>query len=220
MNSGLFDSTLTSYMVNLDMIGRLDSVQRKLIVDGASSSPAFDVLNKLSSDSLHIQAGGSGIGSSDHMSFYLEGIPSVHFFTGTHGDYHKPSDDVEKLNVEGMASVVHIVVDLINELDDDGKIAYVKSEETSEVVPEFKVTLGVIPDYLYEDRGMRIESIREGRPAANAGLKDGDIVVKLGDVEVLDMYSYMKALGQFNKGEATTVEFIRNGEVLQSPLVF
>ena len=220
VNSGLFDSTLTSYMVNLDMIGRLDSVQRKLIVDGASSSPAFDVLNKLSSDSLHIQAGGSGIGSSDHMSFYLEGIPSVHFFTGTHGDYHKPSDDVEKLNVEGMASVVHIVVDLINELDDDGKIAYVKSEETSEVVPEFKVTLGVIPDYLYEDRGMRIESIREGRPAANAGLKDGDIVVKLGDVEVLDMYSYMKALGQFNKGEATTVEIIRNGEVLQSPLVF
>ncbi len=220
VNSGLFDSSRTAYMINLDMIGRLDSTDQKLIIDGASSSPAFAFLDSFSVNGLKIQAGGSGIGSSDHMSFYLEGIPSLHFFTGTHRDYHRPSDDIERVNFEGMASVVGVVLGLIANLDDDGKLAYVKSDEASEVVPEFKVTLGVIPDYLYEGKGMRIESVREGRPAANAGLKDGDIVVKLGDVEVLDMMSYMKALGKFEKGEESTVGFIRDGQNLSSTIVF
>jgi hypothetical protein len=220
VRSGLFDTAAVNYMVNLDMIGRLDSAERKLIVDGAASSPAFAVLEGMDRDGVHIQAGGSGIGSSDHMSFYLEGVPSVHYFTGTHGDYHRPSDDVEKVNVAGMATVVGCVLDLIEALDDQGRLVYVQAEEAQEAVPEFKVTLGVIPDYMYEGRGMRIESVREDRPAAAAGLQDGDVVLQLGEVEVLDMMSYMKALSRYRKGETVTVAVERNGERLEAPLTF
>jgi aminopeptidase YwaD len=215
-----FDTARVNYMVNLDMVGRLDSADRQLIVDGAASSPAFAALDDIHRDSVRIRAGGSGIGSSDHMSFYLEGVPSLHFFTGTHGDYHRPSDDIEKLNVAGMATVVGCVTDLIAALDDDGKLAYVRVAEEQEAVPDFQVTLGVIPDYLFEGRGMRIESVREGRPAANAGLADGDVVLGLGDVEVLDMMSYMKALGRFRKGQTVDVTVERGGETLTMPLTF
>ncbi len=221
VKSALFDTTDVSYMINFDMIGRLDTVKNALVVDGANASPAFSVLESLAAENgPTIRAGGSGIGSSDHMSFYLEGIPALHFFTGTHQDYHRPSDDVEKLNVPGIVAVLGVAHRLIQALDDDGKLDYVAVQDSSEAVPEFKVTLGVIPDYLFEGQGMRIESVREGRPAANAGLKDGDVVVRLGDVEVVDMMAYMKALGKFNKGETTAVEYLRNDERLSGSITF
>jgi hypothetical protein len=221
VNSPLFDTAKVSYMINFDMIGRLDTVKNALVVDGANASPAFSVLESLATaEGPTIKAGGSGIGSSDHMSFYLEGIPALHFFTGTHEDYHRPSDDVDKINAEGIVAVLDIAHRLIESLDDDQKLAFVAIQDSTEAVPEFKVTLGVIPDYLFEGKGMRIESVREGRPAAMAGLKDGDIVLQLGDVEVLDMMAYMKALGKFHKGETTTVEYLRGSERLRGSITF
>ncbi len=221
VRSAGFDTASINYMVNLDMVGRLDSVERKLIVDGAASSPAFGpALDGIHTDSVSIQAGGSGIGSSDHMSFYLAGIPSVHFFTGTHGDYHRPSDDADKVNYAGIATVVQCATGLIAALDDDGKLAYVEAEEDSEAVPEFKVTLGVIPDYIYEGRGMRIESVREGRPAEEAGMQDGDVVLRLGEVEVLDMMSYMKGLSKYRKGQTVEAEIQRGEQTLTLPVTF
>lgn len=220
VDSKHFDSTRTAYMINYDMIGRLDSIQKTLIVDGANSSPEFAVLEQLSFDSLKIKAGGSGVGSSDHMSFYLEGIPALHFFTGTHSDYHRPGDDADKINFGGMVSVLNATTQLIEALDGKGKLTYLKTAEESLPAPDFKVTLGVIPDYMFEGRGMRIENIREGRPAALAGLQDGDIVLRLGDVDVLDMTSYMVALSRFNKGEQTTVQFQRGTDTLRSPITF
>lgn len=221
VKSPLFDTAEVSYMINFDMIGRLDSVKNALVIDGANASPAFSVLETLASENgPSIKAGGSGIGSSDHMSFYLEGIPALHFFTGTHEDYHRPSDDVEKVNIPGIVAVLDVAHRLIQSLDDDGKLEFVAIQDSSEAVPEFKVTLGVIPDYLFEGQGMRIESVREGRPAAGAGLKDGDVVVRLGDVEVVDMMAYMKALGKFHKGETTTVEYLRNDERLSGSITF
>jgi hypothetical protein len=221
VKSPLFDTANVSYMINFDMIGRLDSARNALVIDGANASPAFSVLESLATEGgPAIKAGGSGIGSSDHMSFYLEGIPALHFFTGTHEDYHRPSDDVDKLNVPGIAAVLDVAHRLIQALDDDGKLDFVAVQDSSEAVPEFKVTLGVIPDYLFEGQGMRIESVREGRPAAAAGLKDGDVVVRLGDVDVVDMMAYMKALGKFHKGETTTVEYLRNEERLSGSITF
>lgn len=220
VKSSLFDTALVRYMINFDMVGRLDSIERKLIVDGANTSPDFAGLSGILRDSIRIQAGGSGIGSSDHMSFYLEGIPSLHFFTGTHSDYHKPTDDVEKLNISGIASIVHVAHEFIGQLDTVAKPRYVPSEQSSEAVPDFKVTLGVIPDYIFEGRGMRIESVREGRPAHVAGLMAGDVVVRIGQHEVYDMMAYMKALSRFNKGEESTVFFMREGAELSAPITF
>jgi aminopeptidase YwaD len=220
VKSELFDSLKVAYMVNLDMIGRLNPTERKLVIDGASSSPAFSVVERLQRDSVVILPGGSSMGSSDHMSFALEGIPSLHFFTGTHADYHKPSDDADKVNYEGIASVVGLVLDLVDSLDDAGKLAYVRQERSSEPAPSFKVTLGVIPDYLFEGRGMRIESVREGRPAFEAGIQAGDVVLRIGEVEVLDMMSYMKALGRFSAGQTTPVVVLRGEEELSLPVTF
>jgi hypothetical protein len=209
-----------NYMINLDMVGRLDSTTRDLIADGASSSPAFAVLDSLDVADLSIKAGGSGLGSSDHMSFYLEDIPAIHLFTGTHGDYHKPSDDAHLVNYQGILDVSSYAVAVIEELDDDGKLEFVEVAEESEPVPDFKVTLGVIPDYMFEGQGMRIESIRDGRAAALAGLQDGDVVIALGDHEVADMQSYMKGLSLFNKGEQTRVKVIRGAETLEMDLTW
>ena len=96
-----------------------------------------------------------------------------------------------------------------------------KTEEVNtEDTPRFKVTLGVVPDYLYDGRGMRIDGITEGKPAANAGLKVGDVVLKLGAVEVTDMMAYMKGLSQFNKGDTTKVKVLRDGKEIEQDITF
>jgi S1-C subfamily serine protease len=103
------------------------------------------------------------------------------------------------------------MIQLVQRLDDKGKLTFVKTkEENNEDAPRFKVTLGVVPDYAFEGSGMRIDGVTEGKPASKAGLKTGDIVTKLGENTVVDMMSYMKALGKFTKGEKTIVTYIRD----------
>ena len=163
----------------------------------------------------------SGIGPSDHTSFYLQGIPAIHFFTGTHGDYHKPSDDEEKINYDGMLRVTRYIESLITTLNDDGKLAFTKTQDAdSASTPRFKVTLGVVPDYMYDGKGMRIDGVSEGKPAAAAGLKSGDVVVRMGALEVGDMMGYMKALGQFKKGDTAPVTVLRDGQEVVVDVTF
>ena len=212
VRSELFDSTGTNYMLNYDMIGRLDPKTQKVEVDGVASSPSFTVIDSLDTEYIDLRGGGSGLGSSDHMSFYLAGIPSLHFFTGTHGDYHKPSDDLDSINVDGILAIVDRSYALIEALDNDGKLSYVESQAQDEPVPDFKVTLGVIPDYMFDGRGMRIESVRENRPAKNAGIVNGDVVVRMGERSVPDMMGYMNALSKFTRGQSTEVEVMRGEE--------
>jgi S1-C subfamily serine protease len=105
-----------------------------------------------------------------------------------HADYHKPSDDEEKINYPGMLRVTRFIESLITTLNDDGKLAFTKTVDADSArTPRFKVTLGVVPDYMYDGKGMRIDGVTDGKPAAAAGLKTGDIVVKLGALEVTDM---------------------------------
>jgi len=206
-----------NYMINLDMVGRLDSTGA-IGVNGVGTSPAWEEVKRVLVGDLKVKTTTSGIGPSDHTSFYLQGVPAIHFFTGTHADYHKPSDDEEKINYEGMLRIARYIESLISTLSDDGKIAFTKTEEVNtENTPRFKVTLGVVPDYLYDGKGMRIDGVTEGKPAANAGLRKGDIVIAIGAVEVTDMMGYMKALGQFNKGDKAPVRILREGkeEVVQ-----
>jgi S1-C subfamily serine protease len=148
-------------------------------------------------------------------------VPAIHFFTGTHADYHKPSDDEEKINYDGMLRITRYIESLITTLNDDGRIAFTKTEDVNtETTPRFKVTLGVVPDYMYDGRGMRIDGVSEGKPAANAGLRKGDVVVAIGALQVTDMMSYMKALGQFNKGDRTAVKVLRDGSEQEVGVTF
>lgn len=201
-----------NYMINMDMVGRLNE-EKKLAINGTGTSPVWkDVLEKLNGDQFDLVLSESGVGPSDHTSFYLKDIPVLHFFTGQHDDYHKPSDDVDKLNFDGMQQVTYFIYQLITDLDDDGELAFTKTKDADKSnSPRFSVTLGVVPDYLFDGKGMRISGVKEDRPAAKAGLQEGDIVIKMGDIEVTDMQSYMQGLAAFKEGDKTTV-IVKRGE--------
>jgi hypothetical protein len=208
-----------SYMLNLDMVGRLRE-DKTLSVSGTGTSPIWPQVLNASNPGFKLVLKESGVGPSDHTSFYLQDIPVLHFFTGQHEDYHKPSDDAEKLNYEGMRLISAYLFSLVQELDDDKKLAFRKTKNESDEVPRFKVTLGVIPDYLFDGKGMRIDGISEAKPAQKAGLQKGDIVVQLGDSTVVDMMSYMRALSAFDSGDTTTVQVLRNDQTLKAPITF
>ena len=191
-------------MINMDMVGRLKQ-DSTLAVYGTGTSPLFKQVLKTHNSKFKLIENESGVGPSDHASFYLTDIPVLHFFTGQHEDYHKPSDDAEKLNYKGMESISSYIFDMITDLNDHGKLVFSKTKNESDNTPRFRVGLGVIPDYLFDGKGMRIDGISEGKPAQRAGLQKGDIVVQLGDSLVTDMMSYMRALSLFDRGDSTEV---------------
>lgn len=208
-----------NYMINMDMVGRLKA-DSTLAVYGVGTSPVFKQVLESHNDKFKLIEEESGIGPSDHTSFYLQDIPVLHFFTGQHEDYHKPSDDYDKINYEGMSTISSYIFDVITDLDDNGKLTFRKTKNESDSTPRFKVTLGVVPDYLFDGEGMRIDGVSDDKPAQKAGLLKGDIVVKLGDSTVADMMSYMKALSAFEKGDKTKVTVTRNGEEVEAEVEF
>ncbi|HET8804540.1 MAG TPA: M20/M25/M40 family metallo-hydrolase [Aequorivita sp.] len=213
------DTKKITYMINMDMVGRLNS-EKTLAVYGLGTSPILKQTVTANAGDLKITENESGVGPSDHTSFYLADIPVLHFFTGQHEDYHKPSDDTEKVNFEGMEIVSNYIFRIIKDLDSQKKLPFRKTKNESEVVPDFKVTLGVVPDYLFSGKGMRIDGISEDRPAQKAGLQKGDIVVKMGEFEVTDMMSYMKSLSKFEKGQTAIVTVERNGSQKEVEVTF
>jgi hypothetical protein len=196
-----------SYMINMDMVGRLNA-ENTIAVHGVGTSPIFKQTLFANNDfDLTIAEHNSGIGPSDHTSFYLADIPVLHFFTGQHEDYHKPGDDAEKLNYEGMSKISAYIFAILTDLGNDGKLAFRKTKNESEEVPRFKVGLGVVPDYLFMGEGMRIDGISEDKPAQKAGLQKGDVVVKLGEFEVTDMMSTEVTIKRNNAEQNVTVTF-------------
>lgn len=214
------DLTKATAMINMDMVGKLDE-QKSLAIHGTGTSPSWEeILNKVNSDSIALLLRPSGIGPSDHTSFYLQDIPVLHFFTGQHEDYHKPSDDAEKLNYEGMAKIALLIDRVVGELSASEKLAFTKTKDESRDTPRFTVTLGVIPDYLFGGKGMRIDGVTDEKPAAIAGLLKGDVVIQLGDFPVDGMNGYMEALSKFSKGDETTVKVNRDDEELTFAIKF
>jgi hypothetical protein len=214
------DLSTIHYMINMDMIGRLNDSTRKLMIYGVGTSPVFvPLLDSIKSD-LSIKKDSSGIGPSDQTSFYLKDIPVLHFFTGQHSDYHKPSDDADKINYKGEVDVLNYILTVIEKTCNYPKLAFSKTRTPDTGKVSFKVSMGVMPDYTFEGPGMRIDGVSDNKPAALAGVQKGDIVVKLGSAEVKDVMSYMKALAAYQKGDSTTVEVLRNGEVKTLNLTF
>jgi hypothetical protein len=208
-----------NYMINMDMVGRLNE-EKSLAVYGVGTSPSFPaVLDPANSDSLKIVTTESGVGPSDHTSFYLQDLPVLHFFTGQHEDYHKPTDDSDKINYEGLVKVVRYISRVINQLDSEPILAFTKTKDSSDS-PRFTVSMGVVPDYMYDGKGMRVDGVSEGKPAQAAGLLKGDVVVQLGDSTVYDMMSYMRALSAFQKGDSTKVVIDRSGRKVEAVVKF
>jgi len=206
-------------MINMDMVGRLNT-DNTLAVYGLGTSPIFKQTIKSNNQNFKIIENESGIGPSDHTSFYLSDIPVLHFFTGQHSDYHKPSDDSNLINYKGMNLISNFIYTIISDLNDNGKLPFRETKNESQEAPRFKVSLGVIPDYLYDGKGMRIDGVSQGRPAEKAGFQKGDIVIKLGDEDITDMMSYMKALSKYKKGDKAEVQISRKNKLSIKKVTF
>ncbi|MCC6818837.1 MAG: M20/M25/M40 family metallo-hydrolase [Bacteroidia bacterium] len=212
-----------SYMLNFDMVGRLDSVKKTLMIYGIGTSPIWKpAIAKLKHDTaeIKIKTTESGTGASDHTKFYYDSIPVLHFFTGQHYDYHTPTDDEFKINYHGMYQVYLITMQMIKSVNKAKVYPFTstKSEESEKM--SFKVTLGIMPDYVFDGIGVKADGVSPDKPAFNAGILKGDIIVKLGAYTITSMQDYMKALGQFSKGESTTIVVKRNGQELTLNITF
>lgn len=206
------------YMLNMDMIGRMES--NVLAINGFGTSPLWKDLIQPNMCDLDLKFSESGVGPSDHTSFYYKNIPVLHFFTGNHQDYHKPSDDAEKINFGGVYRVIGLMASIIRATPPMEDFPFTTTKIESTKAPSFSVTLGVMPDYLYNGSGMKIDGVSPDKPAAAGGLKAGDIVTQLGEVQVSNMQSYMQALSKFKKGDETTVLFKRDGETQSAKIQF
>ncbi|NBB75025.1 MAG: M20/M25/M40 family metallo-hydrolase [Bacteroidetes bacterium] len=212
-----------SYMINLDMVGRLGENQR-LVVSGTGTSPAWSAALDAAADAtdLTLAEDPSGLGASDHTSFYLEDIPAVHLFTGAHDDYHTPTDDSHRIDVDGLQDVATFAVRLVEELDDDGDLPFTETDnERQGRQMSFNVSLGIMPDYVFEGEGLRLDAVTDADgPAGRAGLQEGDVIVRLGDTDIGDIYAYMDALNALEPGDTATVVVRRGDEMLETKVQF
>lgn len=207
-------------MLNMDMIGRLVDSSQKLLIYGVGTGDVFvEKLNEINRNRFVLVLDSSGIGPSDQTSFYLKQIPVLHFFTGQHTDYHKPGDDASKINYTGESRVLDYMVDLINEFSSI-PIAFHETTNKESGKTNFKVTLGVMPDYSFQGKGLKVDAVTKDKPGDKAGLKAGDIVLQLGDTEVKNIYDYMGALGKYSKGDNTTLKVQRGEKKLTLKVVF
>ena len=216
-----FDLGKVNYMINLDMVGRLSDSSHVLTIGGFGTSPVFSqFISTNISQPCAIKIDSSGTGPSDHTSFYRKDIPVLFFFTGLHTDYHKPTDDADKINYHGEAAIINYIIDLIQKTDTQPKLAFTKTREQSMGGGRFKVSIGIMPDYTYSGQGVRADGVIDGRAAQKAGLQTGDVIVQLGEHLVTGLETYMQALNKFNKGESTKVTVRRGDKVLEMPVTF
>ncbi|MCH2451208.1 MAG: M28 family peptidase [Gracilimonas sp.] len=203
-------------MINMDMIGRMND-DRLMIFGVATTEDWETILTEANTGSLDLDLVPDGTGASDHTSFYYKDIPVLHYFTDTHADYHRPSDDAEWINAEGQARLLQHVARVIEQLDtmDKPELPFVEAPgEQRQSMTMSGPTLGVLPDYGFDGTGFRITGVSNGGPADRGGLEGGDVIIKIGEMEIEDIYSYMGALNELEKGTTVPVTVIRDGEEL------
>jgi hypothetical protein len=223
----------TVAMINLDMIGRLKD--KNLIIGGVGTAQEWRdkiaAANDFPEDkradggndgtfrlavpkAFSLTLNEDGLGPSDHSSFYLKQIPVLFFWTGTHNDYHKPSDTAEKINYEGEARITSFVAKIIRDIDKSEKRPTYTTAKVSSTGRSsgFRVYLGTIPNYAETNDGLLLDGVRDDSPAAKAGLKAGDKIVKIAGRDVKNVYDYTYALGEMKAGQEYEIEVMRGSE--------
>jgi Zn-dependent M28 family amino/carboxypeptidase len=213
-----------SYMINMDMVGRLNDSTKVLTVGGYGTSPQWSSLvntNEIKSPFV-IKVDSSGTGPSDHTSFYRKDIPVLFFFTGLHTEYHRPTDDAEKINYAGELRIIQYISSVITNAGKQGnKLVFTKTRETQTTTSaRFSVTMGIMPDYTFSGTGVRCDGVTDGRPAQKAGLQAGDIIVQIGDYAVSSVESYMQTLGRFKKGDKAKLKYRRGNDLREAEVQF
>jgi hypothetical protein len=207
-------------MLNMDMVGRLRD--NKLSVMGVGTASEFPALVKnanaaLASGKFDIHTSEDGYGPSDHSSFYKKNVPVLFLFTGAHADYHKPSDTWDKINAKGLERVSAFATNLIDSLDARPRVTYQRAKADSSMGriaggAGYGAYLGTIPDYMQTEGGVLLSGVRDGGPAATAGITGGDTIVKFDGVKVDNIYDYTYALRSRKPGQQVRITIKRGGE--------
>ena len=204
--------TEMSTMVNMDMIGRLND-KNELIVYGVGTSSGWkDLLTTTNSYNFKLSFQDDGYGPSDQSSFYGKKIPVLFFFTGTHPDYHRPTDDADKINYPGEEKVLHYVYNVTTAIDTEAqKPEYVNVPRKDRGTRGgWKVYVGTIPDYAANVEGLRLNGVSEDSPAQKAGIQGGDIMISFGGRKISNIYDYVYALQEHVPGDVVEVIVKRN----------
>ena len=214
----------TVAMINLDMVGRLEG--GALTVNGTGTAAEWETLlaeaNAAQPSPLPLNPLPDGYGPSDHAAFYGAGVPVLHFFSGTHADYHRPSDDVDRVDAQGLRRIIALTTDLVallagTEAGLAATLTPVEGAGGPHGVPDQSVApqgygpyFGSIPDMTPQEFGVRITGVREDSPARESGLRAGDVIIEFGGMEVKDLYAYTYALREHAPGEEVVVVVIRD----------
>jgi hypothetical protein len=211
-----------NYMINMDMVGRLNDSTKTITVGGYGTSPNWkSMIDGIKKKAFNIRYDSSGSGPSDHTSFYRKDIPVLFFFTGLHTDYHKPSDDADKINYNGMVQIIRFIQQLIENDKEPQKLVFTKTrEQQTTTSARFSVSMGIMPDYSYPGNGVRVDGVSDNRPAKKAGIIAGDIVKQLGEHKTSSVEAYMQSLSKFKKGDKTTVIVTRGDKELTFSIEF
>jgi len=212
--------TSFNYMVNMDMVGRYDATKKMSLGGYGTSSKWSEIISKTPTSLLYT-IDSAGTGPSDHASFYRKDMPVLFMFTGSHADYHKASDDWDKINYEGQKDILRFVQGIIQTTNTYGKLDFLKTREAAMGrSTKFTVSLGVMPDYAYTGTGLRIEGASAGKLGEKLGLKAGDILLQMGDYKFIDVMSYMTTLSKFKKGDSTFLIYKRGTEEIKVDITF
>ena len=217
----LVDVKQVNYMINMDMVGRLNDSSKVLTIGGIGTSPAWPSILKMNEQTdFTIKVDSSGTGPSDHTSFYRKDLPVLFFFTGLHTDYHKPSDDAQLINYSGTRKIVQYISRIIDQTPAAEKLAFTKTKEQQMGGGRFKVSIGIMPDYTFSGQGVKADGVIDGRPAQKAGVQAGDVIIQLGEHLITSVETYMQALNRFDKGQQTTVTIKRGNEIKEFAISF
>jgi aminopeptidase YwaD len=205
-------------MINLDMIGRMDTEEPRMTLGGTGTAIGLDsLLKSLSADKpFAVKHSAEGFGPSDHASFYVKDVPVLFLFTGTNQDYHTPEDDAEFINYEGQQLVTEFAFDIarfVERMPQRLVFSEAGPKEQPGMMRRFKVTFGIMPDYANtEVKGLRLDAVRKGGPADKGGLQKGDVITSINGKPVNNIYDYMFRLGELKSGDRANVDAIRNGK--------
>jgi hypothetical protein len=210
------------FMLNFDMVGRLDLKAPKLMMGGLGApKSALEAAQAFAPKDFSVSVDvGASVGGSDHMSFSQAKIPTFFFFTGIHGEYHRPTDTAERINYPGMAKLAAfgraVALDLANA---DTVPAF--DPETAKIPMKgdggpMRIAFGTIPDYADNPKGFRINGVSKGSTAEAIGLQAGDIMIQFGDKPVKSIYDFMGALGAYKPGDKAIVQWLRGNQTMQA----
>jgi hypothetical protein len=210
----------TVAMLNLDMVGRVrDS---KLFVGGTGTSPAFaKILEAANTTGLHLESSRSGYGSSDHTSFYVKDIPVLFFFSGLHSDYHRATDTPDKIDAGQEARVADLAERTLLALAGGERPQFTRVAEPHPVGGTgggggYGPYFGSIPDMGADVEGVRFADIRDGSPAAKAGLKRGDVLVEFAGAPIKNLYDFTYQLRAHRPGDEVRVAVLRDGKRVEA----